>query len=117
MPTAYILAGLIALCPVFCGVVDGAIGAHSHAEEHGPAVPSQCPESADNCICHGAVFPAADGKVLSADAGGLGGSLDLCWHNSTPHHVAHLTWDGAPTGLAALGDSLTVRSYLQNFRC
>jgi hypothetical protein len=28
----------------------------------------------------------------------------------------HLTAEGAPTGLAALGDALSVRAFLQNFR-
>ncbi len=28
----------------------------------------------------------------------------------------HLTAEGTPTGLAALGDALSVRAFLQNFR-
>jgi hypothetical protein len=116
MPTAYILAGLIALCPVLCGVVDVAIESHSHAMAHGPTVPDECPEPSDNCICHGAVVQPSDGKVLSCDGGVLGTSLDLFRH-SPSSHISHLTWDGSPGGLAALGDSLTVRSFLQNFRC
>jgi hypothetical protein len=42
--------------------------------------------------------------------------LDAFAH--TPHHpIAHLTWGGSPTGLAGWGDTITVRSLLQNFRC
>ena len=33
------------------------------------------------------------------------------------HPVAHLTRDGSPTGLAARGPSVTIRAWLQNFRC
>jgi hypothetical protein len=116
MPTAYLLAGLIALCPLVCGAVDLAFGSHSHSTALGPPAPGECPESSDNCICHGAVVRPGDGKVVV---------LGLCVPDALPdlprlappHPVPNLTWDGSPGGLAALGDSLTVRSFLQNFRC
>lgn len=114
--TPYVLAGLIALCPVFCGVVDVVIGSHSHAGVDGPTVPDDCPEPSDNCVCHGAVVQPSPGIVSGHDRGVLGIFLDLFLHTPT-HHLSHLTWNGSPGGLATFGDSLTVRSFLQNFRC
>lgn len=116
MPTAYILAVLIALCPVLCGLVDVVIESHSHAVAQGPTAPDECPESSDNCICHGALVQPSDGKILGYFTEVLGGFLDP-FRQSSRHHLSRLTSDGSPGGLAALGDSLTVRSLLQNFRC
>jgi hypothetical protein len=116
---ALLLTGLLVLCPILCGAEEFGHGAHRHGSSesasHDPSAPGQCPEEGDNCICQGAVV-SVDVRVPDADALGLPLLLGMLVH--TPHHpLAHLTWDGSPTGLAGWGDSHAVRAFLQNFRC
>ena len=116
----YALVGLLMLCPFVCGEAEIGHGVtHRHEttdsapeRSHGPA---HCPEGGDNCICEGAV-QAGDVHVTdSHDAGlPLGFAAILA---TPPRPIAHLTWDGSPTGLAGWGDHPTVRAYLQNYRC
>lgn len=113
-----ILTGLLLACPLLCGADE--IG---HSTQHevssddaGKGHPSdQCPEGSDNCVCRGAV-QADDVRAELPDVIAIG-LLFLPIERpclSLPAH--HLTSDGSPTGLAAWGDALTVRAYLQNFR-
>lgn len=84
----------------------------------GPA-PAHCPDAGDDCVC-GGVVKSSDARVPHGDPIGLPLSL-FGLHGFLPHApahpLAHLTFDGTPTGLASWGDSLTVRAFLQNFRC
>lgn len=116
----YSLVVLVMLCPVLCGAAEVAYGLHQHgAADVSPdhaTPPTHCPEEGDNCICQGAI-QSSDVRVPgSFDAFGLlVPSLPL---DRTPlHPIAHLTREGLPTGLAGWGSSLTVRAFLQNFRC
>jgi hypothetical protein len=113
---ALFLIGLLSFCPVLCGAAETDHGAHGHGASDGPSAPSHCPEDSDNCICQGAVIQSGDHHVSGHDAFGL--PLHFIAIGHTPSHpIAHLTWDGFPTGLAGWGDALTVRALLQNFRC
>ena len=115
--TAFFLIGLIAACPLLCGAVEIGHGTHGLETSSGvpgePSAPGHCPQDGDDCICQGAV--QADDARLPGAADDFG--LLLPFAHTPPHPIAHLTRDGSPTGLAALGDSSTVRAFLQNFRC
>jgi hypothetical protein len=116
-----ILIGLLALCPLLCGAAEVGHGIHRDRapvgapdEPHGPA---HCPDSADNCICEGAVQPATV-HVPDADSVSDGPPWLAVLLSAPPlHPLAHLTWGGTPTGLAGWGDGPTIRALLQNFRC
>jgi hypothetical protein len=114
----FILATLLTLCPVLCGGEEFGLGAYLHGTSDAPShAPGNCPEQGDDCICRGAV-QASNVRVPDADADavGLPMLLDILPH--TPlHPLSRLTWGGSPTGLAGWGDTLSVRSFLQNFRC
>jgi hypothetical protein len=113
-----LLIALLALCPILCGAREFGHGAHRHGSSSGTSpdpAPGQCPEDGDNCICQGAV-QVDHVRIDGSDF--LTSPLLLASFAHTPlHPVAHLTWDGSPTGLASWGDAGTVRSLLQNFRC
>jgi hypothetical protein len=116
---ALLLTGLLVVCPLLCGAAEFGLGAHRHgapeSPSHDPSTPVQCPEEGDNCICHGAVV-TVDVRLSDAGSFVLRSLLGALVH--TPHHpIAHLTWDGSPTGLAARGGALAARSVLQSFRC
>lgn len=114
-----LLTGLILACPFLCGADEiGHSARHGHAagESGKGSAPDPCPESSDNCVCRGAV-QASDVRATDPD-------VDMAAPLFLPapplfagllHH--HLTWEGSPTGLAGWGDSLTIRAFLQNFRC
>ena len=113
------LIGLLMLCPLICGAEEIAHGARLHGATNGPSgdSPSHCPEEGDNCICQGAV-QLDDIRSSDQDSGAV--SLPPLFHISflTPlHPIAHLTWNGSPTGLAGWGGSLAVQAFLQIFRC
>lgn len=114
-----ILAFVIASCPVLCGADE--IGHSAHHEraadtsnDHGSQ--DSCPDSADNCVCRGAV-QRTDGKPVVPD---LAYAVHL-FHFAPPVHLplslCSLTSQGSPNDLASWGDSLTIRALLQNFRC
>lgn len=118
-----LLSFLLLACPFLCGADEiGHRARHEHASsgsqgDAGDAnVPDSCPGSSDNCVCRGAV-PATD---LRADLADFDASAPLFLAQpllfaSFLHH--HLSWKGSPTGLAGWGDALTVRAFLQNYRC
>ncbi len=115
------LIAILTLCPVFCGTEEADHGTHWHGTSAGndsdelPASPGHCPEDGDNCICQGAIQSAA---VRVSDAFVVALSSPLVFALATPPHpLAHLTCEGAPTGLAGWGNSHAVRAFLQNFRC
>ena len=113
-----VLIGLIIACPVLCGASEAYQYAHRHdsAQEcpNESSPPVHCPQDGDDCICNGAVRA---GDVKPTDLNFVGALLFIPVLSPTPPHpLPHLTQDGAPTGLAAWGDSLTVRALLQNFR-
>jgi hypothetical protein len=116
---AAVLIVLIVACPFLCG--SGEVGRGPHRREAAggdPAhsgVPIHCPQDGDECICNGAV-KATDVRLPDLDASGV--PLPPAVAAPTPvHPIPHLTWNGSPSGLAGQGDSLTVRAFLQNFRC
>lgn len=116
---ALLLIGLVMFCPVLCGAVEVAHGPHRHADgaPGDSRAPEPCPEQGDNCICQGAV-PSVDARlpglldVLGSPHFLLGGPTTLPQHLACPVDTS-----GALHGLASWGDSVTVRAYLQNFRC
>lgn len=112
-----LLAGLIFACPLLCGADEighGAQYGHAAGDEGGDSH-NQCPEGSDGCVCKGAVL-SADMKAATTSQR-VSPPLFILAPKLTvlppPHHF---TWNGAPTGLAGWGGSLTVRAYLQNFR-
>lgn len=119
---SFVLTVLILACPLVCGVAEaGHVARHDHAA-NAPAdlpTPGHCDQESDDCICRGAVqsadvrVPGVDSISLPFPIHGLAGLLD----HSPAHSVAHLTSDGAPTGLAGWGASARIRALLQNFRC
>ena len=117
-----LLIGLILACPFICGAAEACHITHREHAAGSPSnspAPAHCPEDNDDCVCRGAV-QSSDVRVPNSDAIGLPLPLlglvgDLA--HSPAHSLAHLTTDGNPTGLASLGNSVTVRAFLQNFRC
>ncbi len=116
-----LMTGLLLACPFLCGAAEvGHVTNRVHAASpfHG-AIPTHCPEDADNCICWGAVqspdvrIPGIDSISAPLPLYGLVGILD----HAPARSLTHLTSDGASSGLAGWGDVVTVRAYLQNFRC
>jgi hypothetical protein len=116
-----ILTGLVLACPFLCGAVEAVEGSHSHhagTSTDSPS-PTHCPEDSDNCFCRGAV-QTNDVRVPGIDSVGLPLPFQvdaIALAHALLRPLAHLTIDGTPTGLAAWGDSTTVRARLQNFRC
>ena len=117
-----LLIGLILACPVLCGAAETGHATHRQHAAAGPPnspAPAHCPENSDDCICRGAVqssdvrVPATDPISSPLPLHGLVGILD----HAPAHSLAHLTSDGTPTGLAGWGDAVTIRAFLQNFRC
>lgn len=118
-----LLSFLLLACPLLCGADEiGHQSRHEHASSDGPGdvgganAPDECPGSSDNCVCRGAVTATG----LRADLADLDASAPLFLaqpplFTSCLHH--HLSWKGSPTGLAGWGDALTVRAFLQNYRC
>jgi hypothetical protein len=79
--------------------------------------PNPCSDGGTNCLCDGAV-EGSYVRALAFDALALAepfASLPpaVC---ELPSLLDHLTEDSHPCGLIALGDALTVRALLQNFR-
>ncbi len=116
---AAVLIVLIIACPFLCGAGEVGRGPHRHEAAGGePAhsgAPVHCPQDGDDCICNGAV-KEADVRLPDLDPSVV--PLPLAAPAHTPVHPnAHLTWNGSSSGLAGQGDSLTVRAFLQNFRC
>ncbi len=116
---AHALIGLLILCPFVCGAAEDGHGTHRHQADdssperpHGPA---HCPEGGDNCICDGAV-QSCDARIADSHDAGLPFAFAAIL-NTPPHPIAHLTWDGSPSGLAGWGDHPTIRAFLQNYRC
>lgn len=117
---AHALIGLLISCPFVCGAAEPDHGiAHrdraSDSSPERPHGPAHCAEGGDNCICEGAVQVGDVRVPASHDVG-----FPLVFAavlSSSPHPIAHLTWDGSPTGLAGWGDHLSVRAFLQNYRC
>jgi hypothetical protein len=77
-----------------------------------------CSGGDDTCLCSGTV-KGSDAQV--PDFRGVGTSYPSDGHldagRPTHRHVlVHLNSAGQPVGLAWLGDALTVRAFLQNFR-
>ena len=117
-----LLAGFLLACPFLCGAAEAGHATHSGHPVSGPSdspAPGHCPQDSDDCICRGAVqsadvrVPAIDAVSFPLPLHGLVGILD----HAPSHSLAHLTSDGSATGLAAWGDALAVRAFLQNFRC
>lgn len=114
------LMAVLTLCPVFCGTESDdhracfpdAVGTGS---DEAPSTPAHCPEEGDDCICQGAILPVAV-KVAGCSAFALN-LPSLLFVDTSPHTTAHSPWEVAPTGFAGKSDSLTVRAFLQNFRC
>jgi hypothetical protein len=107
------LAGMLVLCPQFCGTDVSDQAAHhldaTHSE-HGPS-----PADADDCICQGAV-PADQIRVLDTGlihAANPFASLVPPSLSSADHRAGELS----SPGLAQWGTPLAVRAVLQNFRC
>lgn len=117
-----LLIGLIAACPIFCEAAEFGQDLHqcqpnSACNDHGIPDPSPCSDDGGSCICRGAI-QAADVRLSNSDATCLPLPLFAPLALPLPHPLyLHLTRDGAPTGLAAIGDSGAVRALLQNFRC
>ena len=117
------LIGFLGICPVLCEAAGFAEGLHGCCEvdatcPHPGEAPSPCPDDGGSCICNGAIqaaavrIPDAHSTVLPAP---VFLTLPAVALRQAPLH--HLTWDGAPAGLASFGDSGTVRALLQNYRC
>lgn len=114
--TALILASVIVLCPALCGAVDAALGPHEHGPSPCSPVPADCPESQDDCICHGAVVQSS---VSPTQASGVfqPGWGAPAFALAPPPPLPHSSRADSPSSLAALGDSRFARALLQNFRC
>lgn len=117
---AYALVGLLMLCPFVCGAAEVGHGStHRHQESDGSPAPSHgpahCPAGGDNCICAGAV-QHGNVRVLDSRSVGLPFAFAASL-GSTPHPIAHLTWDGSSSGLVGRGPRSAVRATLQNYRC
>ena len=116
-----ILAAFLLACPFLCGTVGACPLAHLAAYEDGPCDdPSpggHCPDDEDDCICRGAVR-TGDVRVAHFLDGvaTLRGPADFVWP-APIHPFVRMACDGSPSGLAALGGAITVRAFLQNFRC
>ncbi|QEH34828.1 hypothetical protein OJF2_33730 [Aquisphaera giovannonii] len=114
-----LLTGLLLACPLLCGgdeIGHGAQHESAPGDAGGKHAPCQCPDGDDNCICRGAVEANAartNALLDSADARPLFVPASQPWLAPPAHH---LTPEGSTTGLASLGESLTIRAYLQNFR-
>lgn len=118
-----LLIGLIAACPLFCEAAESVQGLHqcrpdTTCGDHGVPSPSPCSDDGGNCVCSGAIQAAgvrvSDHDLAPPVAPTL---LALLSHSPHPSLSLHRTRDGAPTGLAAFGDSGTVRALLQVYRC
>src|SRR3569623_1704956 len=107
------LAGMLVLCPQFCGT-DASDQAAHHLDathpEHGPS-----PTDADDCICQGAdpidqIRMPDTGPTQAADsyASLVPPSLD---------GSAHRIGDLSPAELSPWGTSLAVRAFFQVYRC
>jgi len=119
-----LLSILLLACPFLCGADEiGHQARHEHAsssdgqgDSDDANAPDHCPGSSDNCVCRGAVPSIAS----RADLAEFGAWVPLLLtqpplFSTCLHH--HLSWKGSPTGLAGWGDALTVRAFLQNYRC
>ncbi len=119
MRTVLVLCLIHALsfCPAFCGTDEADHVTHPHQQQSGdsPATPVHCPEDGDGCICNGAI-QTADVRLPDMDSIGLFLPVNLS-DVSASHPPLSLTWNRATVGLTGWGDSNSVRSFLQNFRC
>lgn len=107
------LAGMLVLCPQFCGT-DVSDQAANHLDathpDHGP-----CPTDADDCICQGAV-PVDQIRVIDAVlivqatlfASLIPPPLDVADRNNG---------DGSLLLMSRWGSPREVRAILQNYRC
>ena len=117
-----LLIGFLGICPILCEAAEIVQDLHGCEVDascpHPEEVPSPCPDDGGSCICNGAIqattvrLPDAHSAVLPAP---FFLTLPAVALRHAPFH--HLTWDGAPAGLASFGDSGTVRALLQNYRC
>ena len=78
-----------------------------------------CPGGEDSCLCSGTV---QGDDAQAPDSRGVGTSNPLDGHLDAGNQVhlhafVHLTSNGQPAGLAGWGGALSVRAFLQNFRC
>lgn len=110
-----LLVTLVSACPFICGPAEENCVAHAPDPTHQPSHPVHCPQDDDACICSGAI---SSGDVRLPDVDHVGLPTDYAINIPAPcHPLAHLAWDGSPSGLAGWGDAVTVRAVLQNFRC
>jgi len=116
------LIGFLGICPLLCEAAEIAQDLHGCEVDstcpHPGEPPSPCPDDGGSCICNGAI-QAAEVRLPDSHSAVLPVPVFLTLPTVALRHPPfhHLTWDGAPTGLASFGDSGSVRALLQNYRC
>jgi hypothetical protein len=117
------LAGLLLACPLLCraaesGCCHESLGAAGESQEDSHAPPS-CPDDAVSCICAGAT-QADDCRAAALAPPHSLPFLDGLFFDLHPAFPVSDTRNPIPleppARLAAFGDALAVRAFLQNFR-
>lgn len=117
------LVSLLLACPLLCRAIEPGCsheltgGANDLDDDS--HIPPSCPDDGVSCISGGAV---QTGELRAVDLPSpmtmlfLDGWFPTSLLTPLISLSQHLTAEGTPTGLAALGDALSVRAFLQNFR-